>query len=1020
MSYPPGYFGFGQQVNNPSLNQTNPFGIAGMQMPKMNALSSSLFPQSNVPQGTIMGAAPERVENTSMPPMDLGMTDAQMLLKKGKQAAGRAADSMNKSLPISLGDRTPAAPSPLGVGSTVADAEESSGMFANMSPMDIGGTAANMAISMLPGKEGNNQWGVTKTTSNIALNPATLAATGGLSALAVPIAFGVDLLAGQDNLGKAANANQDRGEARWDAQKDNTPYDGNGYRQGASGWFQNTNGFMAAAEGGPIKKPELTSVTPHAAVPKLNYMRLEAPTTPNIQRANTLLKEKGIVEPRMANGGESDAGHVIPVEKVEEARLHAKRAGIAKLVDRPAFMSGEEQGGIIPGDGAPKADDKFFRPAGGESIKISSGEMYVSAENFAKMALAAGMDQDEYAQHMYPNSQHTQERAFDEGGPVAKLVPEKYRSAWGASLKKYNLEEHSDVLYNMVQKESSWRADVDGPIVPGQGTAKGLFQFMDRTAKEFGMTNSYDPVQNIDAGMRYFRQNLNEFKDPALAVAAHISGAGSVRRAKNRVPNTAEPDIKMPDGSIRKGTTTVDYVNAITAGAGTKPAEKPAKQPASDTTITALTAPIAPTQKRVQQPVVDPDTFQPSIQRPQSSTDMNDATNRLQALHSKMFGRADGGPIKEYGDGGFTGLPTDPPVSNARTPFAGMSASQIQEAYRKSKSILDQYKGFDMNRGSVYHGPEIDKQYHDARMMQNWLAHPTRTADVNDLNVFGLDVSLPAPPQSSPISGATPSRFDWGLPSAQRAPLVEDPNTANTDGGANSNGSAGEGGGNTPIAPPAEEQTLPPPSAKKTMRSIGDPPQMDWSGIQKMYDQSALYQVAPVVASGVYNALSKPTLMPSPDGLRGEFVDLGTDAMRVDLNNRRSVALNTAVMNNRGNQNPAIGLGLAADYQQAGIQDAAIIQRVQNEEAAINNNTANRVNEINWQAKRTVEQQNAQLTAEHRARKGIAISEAATNLGRIGASAAVNKAMFKTAASDRENSDYWRKAYMINNIQLPL
>jgi len=103
------------------------------------------------------------------------------------------------------------------------------------------------------------------------------------------------------------------------------------------------------------------------------------------------------------------------------------------------------------------------------------------------------------------------------------------------------------------------------PNAVSSAGAKGVMQLMDATAAMLGVTNPFDPVQNINAGTRYLAQLLNQFAgDAAKALAAYDWGPGAVSNAIKKWG--AEWLAHAPQE-------TRDYVQALT-GTGV-PAEQP-------------------------------------------------------------------------------------------------------------------------------------------------------------------------------------------------------------------------------------------------------------------------------------------------------------------------------------------------------------------------------------------------------------------------------------------------------------
>lgn len=71
--------------------------------------------------------------------------------------------------------------------------------------------------------------------------------------------------------------------------------------------------------------------------------------------------------------------------------------------------------------------------------------------------------------------------------------------------------------------------------------ARGRMQLMPATAKELGVKNIHDPIENIDAGERYFNKYADKYGDERIGLIAYNWGPGRVDRIANRFAKRGIP-----------------------------------------------------------------------------------------------------------------------------------------------------------------------------------------------------------------------------------------------------------------------------------------------------------------------------------------------------------------------------------------------------------------------------------------------------------------------------------------------
>lgn len=153
--------------------------------------------------------------------------------------------------------------------------------------------------------------------------------------------------------------------------------------------------------------------------------------------------------------------------------------------------------------------------------KIRDEMMSAQAAQSAEMPSASygGID---YAESRNPQVEYRRTPTA-EVAKVSKGTPSNFESIALARGKAHGVDEN--LVRHVMHKETGGLKDRANAVSPAG--AIGVMQLMPRTAKELGVSDPYNPEQNIEGGVKYLAQLQRKYQDPRLTAIAYNWGPGN-------------------------------------------------------------------------------------------------------------------------------------------------------------------------------------------------------------------------------------------------------------------------------------------------------------------------------------------------------------------------------------------------------------------------------------------------------------------------------------------------------------
>lgn len=163
-----------------------------------------------------------------------------------------------------------------------------------------------------------------------------------------------------------------------------------------------------------------------------------------------------------------------------------------------------------------RSEDAFSRGRGENTFQSLLEDVMMQAINVERPSTSRVVNQQVPSSH-FPVVQQ-----------LPSVVPEVSEGKGGVDHLIQKAAEHYGIDEKLVRSVVKAESNFDADVVSHAG-AQGLMQLMPATAEGLGVSNPFDPEQNLMGGTKYLKQMLDRYDgDQKLALAAYNAGPGNV------------------------------------------------------------------------------------------------------------------------------------------------------------------------------------------------------------------------------------------------------------------------------------------------------------------------------------------------------------------------------------------------------------------------------------------------------------------------------------------------------------